>query len=123
MATVTWQLGRAALMDWVTVGTALVATILVFRVRLNSVWLVLGGALIGWGCISSANRLLKKAHLQRWLARALAAAYRKYASLGPLRAALHLGLFEQPGKNGFFSILLAWYPREPGTRLVTGRAG
>ena len=49
MATVTWQLGRAALMDWVTVGTALVATILVFRVRLNSVWLVLGGALIGLG--------------------------------------------------------------------------
>jgi chromate transporter len=49
MATVTWQLGRAALIDWITVGTALVATILVFRLRLNSAWLVLGGALIGLG--------------------------------------------------------------------------
>jgi chromate transporter len=47
MATVTWQLGRAALVDWVTVGLALVATILVFRVRINSAWLVLGGAAIG----------------------------------------------------------------------------
>ena len=49
MATVTWQLGRAALIDWITVGTALVATILIFRLRLNSAWLVLGGALIGLG--------------------------------------------------------------------------
>ena len=49
MATVTWQLGRAALIDWITVGTALVATILVFRLRLNSAWLVLGGAFIGLG--------------------------------------------------------------------------
>ncbi len=49
MATVTWQLGRAALVDWITVGTALVATILIFRLRLNSAWLVLGGALIGLG--------------------------------------------------------------------------
>ena len=49
MATVTWQLGRAALVDWVTVGTALVATVLVFRLRLNSAWLVVGGALIGLG--------------------------------------------------------------------------
>ena len=49
MATVTWQLGRAALIDWTTVGMAVVATILVFRLRLNSAWLVLGGALIGMG--------------------------------------------------------------------------
>ena len=49
MATVTWQLGRAALIDWITVGTALVATVLIFRLRLNSAWLVLGGALIGLG--------------------------------------------------------------------------
>jgi chromate transporter len=49
MATVTWQLGRAALVDGITVGTALVATILVFRLRLNSAWLVLGGAIIGVG--------------------------------------------------------------------------
>ncbi len=47
MATVTWQLGRAALVDAVTVGLALVATVLVFRLRLNSAWLVLGGGLVG----------------------------------------------------------------------------
>jgi len=44
---VTWQLGRAALVDWVTVSLALVATMLVFRLRINSAWLVLGGGLIG----------------------------------------------------------------------------
>ena len=37
---------------------------------------------------------------------ALAAAYRKYASLGPARAAWHLGLFEQPAESEFFSNLL-----------------
>ena len=49
MATVTWQLGRAALIDWVTVSLALVATVLVFRLRLNTAWLVLGGAVLGLG--------------------------------------------------------------------------
>jgi hypothetical protein len=46
---------------------------------------------------------LKKAHLRRWLAQALVAAYLEYA-LTHLRwvprftlAALHLDLFEQPG--------------------------
>jgi hypothetical protein len=52
------------------------------------------------------SRLLKTDHLRRWLARALAAAYRKYASLGPLRVALHLGPFKQPGQKRVFSILL-----------------
>jgi len=47
MATVTWQLGRAALVDTVTVGLGVVATVLVFRLRVNSAWLVLGGALVG----------------------------------------------------------------------------
>jgi chromate transporter len=49
MATVTWQLGRAALVDWVTLSMALVATVLVFRLRVNSAWLVLGGAVLGLG--------------------------------------------------------------------------
>lgn len=49
MAAVTWQLARAALVDRVTIGLALVATVLCFRLRLNSAWLVLGGALIGAG--------------------------------------------------------------------------
>ena len=47
MATVTWQLGRAALVDWATVSLGLVATVFVFRLRVNSAWLVLGGGLIG----------------------------------------------------------------------------
>ena len=55
---------------------------------------------------AALSRLLKKAHLRRWHAGALVAAYRKYASLGPARAALHLDFFEQPDKHGFFSILL-----------------
>ena len=48
MATVTWQLGRAALVDGVTVGLGLVAAVLVFWLRLNSAWLVLGGAFAGF---------------------------------------------------------------------------
>ena len=47
MATVTWQLGRAALVDGVTVALAVVASVLVFRLRINSAWLVLGGGLVG----------------------------------------------------------------------------
>jgi hypothetical protein len=47
----------------------------------------------------SSGRLLKKAHLLRWPASALAAAYLQYASLGLWRAALHLGLFEQPART------------------------
>jgi hypothetical protein len=43
-------------------------------------------------------RLLKKAHLLRWNAQALAAAYLQYASLGLPHSALHLNLFEQPGR-------------------------
>jgi chromate transporter len=47
MAAVTWHLGRAALVDGVTVGVALIAAVLILRLRLNSAWLVLGGALVG----------------------------------------------------------------------------
>ncbi len=47
MAAVTWHLGRAALVDGVTLAIALIAAVLLFRLRPNSVWLVLGGALIG----------------------------------------------------------------------------
>jgi hypothetical protein len=47
----------------------------------------------------SFSSLLKKAHLRRWRAWALVAAYLEYASLGPSLAALHLDLFEQPGQK------------------------
>ena len=50
-------------------------------------------------CISCASRLLKKAHLPRWRARAGLRRTRKYASRLASRAALHLDLFEQPGRK------------------------
>jgi chromate transporter len=47
MAVVTWQLGQAALVDGVTVLLALVSALLLIRFRVNSAWLVAGGALVG----------------------------------------------------------------------------
>jgi len=47
MLAVTWQLGRSAVVDWLTAGVALVATVLLLKLRINSVWLIAGGAAIG----------------------------------------------------------------------------
>ncbi|MCX6906644.1 MAG: chromate efflux transporter [Verrucomicrobia bacterium] len=47
MAVVTWQLGRVAVCDWLTVALAIVSGVLLFRYRVNSAWLVLGGAVAG----------------------------------------------------------------------------
>ncbi len=47
MAGVTWVLGRAALIDWLTVILALFSALLVFRLKINSAWLVLGGGIVG----------------------------------------------------------------------------
>ena len=47
MAGVSYQLGRSAIVDWVTVGLAVVSAVLLLRYRINSAWLVLGGAAIG----------------------------------------------------------------------------
>ncbi len=47
MAVVTWQLGQVALMDGLTVVLALVSGVLLLRFRVNSAWLVIGGALVG----------------------------------------------------------------------------
>lgn len=47
MAAVSWQLGWAAIVDWPTAGLAAVAGYGVFRWRVNSAWLVVGGAAIG----------------------------------------------------------------------------
>ena len=47
MAVVTWQLGRAALLDGVTFALGLAATLAVFTLRVNSAWLVLGGGMVG----------------------------------------------------------------------------
>ena len=48
MTTVSWQLGNAAVVDWTTAIIALASAALLFRFRVNSVWLVLGGALAGF---------------------------------------------------------------------------
>jgi chromate transporter len=48
MGVVAWQLGRAAIVDLSTLVIALLSAALLFRFRVNSAWLVLGAALIGW---------------------------------------------------------------------------
>jgi chromate transporter len=47
MAVVSWHLGRAALIDLPTWGLAVVSAFLLFRYRLNSIWLIAGGAAVG----------------------------------------------------------------------------
>ena len=48
MAVVTYTLGYAALVDWLTVVVALLSGIIVFRFKVNSVWLVLAGGIVGF---------------------------------------------------------------------------
>jgi len=47
MAVVTWALGRSAIVSWWTAGLALAGAVLLLRFRINSVYLVLGGAAAG----------------------------------------------------------------------------
>lgn len=47
MAAVTWQLGRASLTDPLAVLLALISLLLLLRSKVNSTWLIAGGALIG----------------------------------------------------------------------------
>jgi chromate transporter len=47
MAAVTWQLGMASIVDPLTFSTAVVSAILLLRFKINSTWLVLGGAGVG----------------------------------------------------------------------------
>jgi len=47
MAAVTWQLGRAAVIDWFAAVLALISAVLVFRFKINSAWLVLAGGISG----------------------------------------------------------------------------
>jgi chromate transporter len=47
MAAVAWQLGRAAIVDAVTVVVALGAAALLVTTRINSVWLIAVGAIVG----------------------------------------------------------------------------
>lgn len=47
MTAVTWDLGRAALVDVATVVLALASAILLLRFKINSAWLVVGGGCLG----------------------------------------------------------------------------
>lgn len=47
MAGVSWQLGRVAITNITTTALAATAAVLLFRYRVNSAWLVAGGALVG----------------------------------------------------------------------------
>jgi chromate transporter len=47
MGVVTWELGKAALIDPLSIGMAALSTLLLFRFRVNSAWLILGGAMVG----------------------------------------------------------------------------
>jgi chromate transporter len=47
MGAVTFQLTRAALVDWLTLILALAAALLLLRFKLNSAWLVAGGGIAG----------------------------------------------------------------------------
>jgi chromate transporter len=47
MAAVTWQLGRASLVDPPTAILALAAFMILLSFRINSAWLVLAGGLVG----------------------------------------------------------------------------
>jgi chromate transporter len=47
MAGVTWELARAAVVDMWTAALAVIALVVVFRFKINSAWLVLGGGVVG----------------------------------------------------------------------------
>lgn len=48
MVAVTLALGRAAVTDWLTSALAVAALALLLRYKINSAWLVLGGAVVGF---------------------------------------------------------------------------
>jgi chromate transporter len=47
MAGVTWQLGRTAIIDLLTVGIAIVTLLLVWKTKINTAWYIAAGAGIG----------------------------------------------------------------------------
>jgi chromate transporter len=55
MLVVTYQLGRAALVDFTTLVLALISAFVLFRFRVNPAWLILVGAVVGWFLHSAAS--------------------------------------------------------------------
>ena len=48
MAVVTWQLGKASIVDWITLAVFAVSLIALLRVHVNSAWLILAAAVVGF---------------------------------------------------------------------------
>jgi chromate transporter len=48
MAVVTWQLGKASLVDWTTLAIFGVSLIALLRFRVNSAWFIAGAGIVGW---------------------------------------------------------------------------
>jgi chromate transporter len=49
MAAVSYQLARSTIVDWLTASVAIASLVLLLHYRVNSAWLVLGGAAVGFG--------------------------------------------------------------------------
>lgn len=47
MSGATWQLGRASLIDPLTSITVIACLVLLMKFKINSIWLIAGGAAIG----------------------------------------------------------------------------
>ena len=47
MAVVTWQLGKASIVDWATLAIFGVSLIVLIRFHINSAWLILASAIVG----------------------------------------------------------------------------
>ena len=47
MAVVTWQLGKASLVDWQTLTIFAVSLIALLRFKVNSAWLIVGAGIVG----------------------------------------------------------------------------
>ncbi len=48
MAVVTWQLGKASIVDWTTLIVFGVSLIALLRLQVNSAWLIAAAAVVGW---------------------------------------------------------------------------
>ncbi len=48
IAVVAWQLGKASIIDWLTISIFAVSLVAVIRYKINSVWLILGAGIVGW---------------------------------------------------------------------------
>jgi chromate transporter len=48
MAVVTWQLGKASIVDRTTLGVFTVSLIVLLGLRVNPAWLIAAAAVVGW---------------------------------------------------------------------------